>query len=243
MRFCMPPPTLLECFLASDVSQTTFSLCTNAPSLTSKVNNALASDAPEWELCKRRKIHREQHRHYCGTSLPARHFMLSFSHCFSRAPSDCFSSSVLLWAFSRRFQFCFDRCRERLRERKEQTLSRISCCAKSRINNYFLLWIHNSLRSTTVDFGSGDAFNARLVFRCLLKRWWNKLICLMHLWIVKTEELKKSEEVKENSVKLLNWIKFLVQLKRQPKNWIIGDGGAEEILVRWSESPVKTLLL
>lgn len=54
----------------------------------------------------------------------------------------------------------------------------------------------------------------------------------MHLWIVKTEELKKSEEVKENSVKLLNWIKFLVQLKRQPKNWIIGDGGAEEILVR-----------
>lgn len=125
------------------------------------INNA-PSDAPEsklgnnehWKYSIKNGGERRLRNH------PARHFVLSFSTVSSIVfSSACCASDLPLTAY---FQFCFDRQRERSGKASETCASLLSCCAKSRINNYFPLWIYNPLRSTTVDFSPGDALNAWL---------------------------------------------------------------------------------
>lgn len=60
-------------------------------------------------------------------------------------------SSVVAQTISRCFQFCFDRQTERLVEKKRKVRVGLLACGVA--NWQFFLWIYNSVRSTTVDFG------------------------------------------------------------------------------------------
>lgn len=68
-----------------------------------------------------------------------------------------FSSAFVLWTLFAVFQFCFDRWRERLGKNNKKILWNTSSWSPATLSRelaiIFILWIYNSLRSTTVDFG------------------------------------------------------------------------------------------
>lgn len=142
---------------------------------------------------------------------PARHFVLSFSHCFHRAPSDCF----LLLRFKHfssfsLFSVLFWSSTWAVGEIREEKFELVSCRSEVReLANFF---IHNSLRSTTVDF---SRWVMRLTVGWLSLRLQRQMKSFLIAWcrfgLTKLKEPNGS--VGERSVELIRKADWIEEIK------------------------------